>query len=206
MHEGVRPALRYGHTMTVLARLWLALWRWSAAPASEPVPDRCVMIAAPHTSNWDFPLTLALARVSGVKISWLGKQSLFRGPAGPIMRRLGGVPIDRSAPGGMVASLSKEFVGRDRLVLVVPAEGTRSRAEHWKSGFYRIAQQAGVPIVCAFVDRRTRTGGFGPVISPSEDLVADMDRIRGFYSGMEGLKPGRFGEIRLRDEEALLAD
>ncbi|MFN8041977.1 MAG: acyl-phosphate glycerol 3-phosphate acyltransferase, partial [Mycobacterium sp.] len=92
--------------MTLLARLWLALWRWSVAPAAEPVPDRCVMIAAPHTSNWDFPLTLALARVSGVKISWLGKKSLFRGPAGPIMRWLGGVPIDRSAPGGMVTSLA----------------------------------------------------------------------------------------------------
>ena len=191
--------------MTLLARLWLALWRWSVAPAAEPVPDRCVMIAAPHTSNWDFPLTLALARVSGVKISWLGKKSLFRGPAGPIMRWLGGVPIDRSAPGGMVTSLANEFEGRDRLVLVVPAEGTRSRTEHWKSGFYRIAQQADVPIVCAFVDRRTRTGGFGPVISPSDDLVADMDRIRDFYSGIKGLKPGRFGEIRLRDEDALPA-
>lgn len=189
--------------MTLLARLWLLLWRWRAVPATEPVPARCVMIAAPHTSNWDFPLTLALARVSGVRISWLGKTSLFRGPAGPIMRRLGGVAIDRSAPGGMVDSLAGAFEDRDRLVLVVPAEGTRSRTEHWKSGFYRIAQQAEVPIVCAYVDRRTRTGGFGLVLAPSGDLVADMDRIRAFYTGMEGLKPGRFGEIRLKDEEAL---
>lgn len=186
--------------MALLARLWLRLWRWTVVPATEPVPPRCVMIAAPHTSNWDFPLTLALARVSGVKISWLGKQSLFRGPAGPIMRRLGGVSIDRSAPGGMVGSLADAFDGVDRLVLVVPAEGTRSRTDHWKSGFYRIAESAGVPIVCAFVDRRTRTGGFGPVIAPSGDLVADMDRIRAFYTGMEGLKSDRFGEIRLRDE------
>lgn len=161
------------------------------------------MIAAPHTSNWDFPLTLALARVSGVRISWLGKTSLFRGPAGPIMRRLGGVAIDRSAPGGMVDSLAAAFEDHDRLVLVVPAEGTRSRTEHWKSGFYRIAQKAEVPIVCAFVDRRSRTGGFGLVLAPSGDLVADMDRIRAFYTGMEGLKPGRFGEIRLKDEDAI---
>lgn len=192
--------------MNVIARLWLLLWRWTSVPASGEVPDRCVMIAAPHTSNWDFPLTLALARVNGVKISWLGKKSLFRGPAGPVMRWLGGVPIDRSAPGGMVASLAGTFDGRDRLVLVVPAEGTRSRTEHWKSGFFRIAEMAEVPIVCAFVDRRTRTGGFGPVIWPSGDLAADMDRIRAFYTGMEGLKPGRFGEVRLKDEDSLRAD
>ena len=186
--------------VTLIARLWLALWRWTAVPPQEPTPDRCVMIAAPHTTNWDFPLTLAIARVSGVKISWLGKESLFRGPAGPIMRRLGGVAIDRSAPGGMVASLAKEFIDRDQLVLVVPAEGTRSRTEYWKSGFYRIAEQADVPIVCSFVDRRTRTGGFGPVVHPSGDLTADMDVIRAFYADKEGLKPGRFGPIRLKEE------
>jgi 1-acyl-sn-glycerol-3-phosphate acyltransferase len=186
--------------LTLVARLWLALWRWKAVPSQEPAPDRCVMIAAPHTTNWDFPLTLAIARVSGVKISWLGKESLFRGPAGPIMRRLGGVAIDRSAPGGMVASLAKEFIDRDQLVLVVPAEGTRSRTEYWKSGFYRIAEQADVPIVCSFVDRRTRTGGFGPVVHPSGDLTADMDIIRAFYADKEGLKPDRFGPIRLKEE------
>ncbi len=159
------------------------------------------MIAAPHTTNWDFPLTLAIARVSGVRISWLGKESLFRGPAGPVMRRLGGIAIDRSAPGGMVASLAKEFVDHDRLVLVVPAEGTRSLTDYWKSGFYRIAEQAGVPVMCSYLDRRTRTGGFGPVITPTGDLTADMDVIRGFYADKEGLKPGRFGPIRLREED-----
>lgn len=187
--------------LTAIAKLWLALWRWRAVPPLQPVPARCVMIAAPHTSNWDFPLTLALARVSGVRIHWLGKRELFRGPMGPVMRRLGGVAIDRSAPGGMVAALAAEFAAREELVLVVPAEGTRSRTDHWKSGFYRIAQQAGVPIVCTFVDSVTRTGGFGPVVEPTGDLTADMDVIRGFYEGKEGLKPGRFGPVRLREED-----
>jgi 1-acyl-sn-glycerol-3-phosphate acyltransferase len=191
---------------TVLARLWLLLWRWKVEPVQEPLPQRCVMIAAPHTSNWDFPLTLAIARVSGVRISWLGKRSLFKGPAGPVMRWLGGVAIDRSAPGGMVGQLAAEFGRHEQLVLVVPAEGTRSRTEHWKSGFYRIAEQAEVPIVCAFVDRRTRTGGFGPVVQPSGDLSADMDRLRAFYAGREGLRPGRFGPVRVRDEDALVPD
>lgn len=187
--------------LTLLARCWLFLWRWRAVPPTGEVPDRCVVIAAPHTSNWDFPLTLALARVSGVPIRWLGKHQMFRGPAGPIMRALGGVPVDRSAPGGLVAALAAEFARRDHLVLVVPAEGTRSRTEYWKSGFYRIAEAADVPILCCFVDRATRTGGFGPVIRPSGDLRADMDVIRAFYDGKVGIRPGCFGPVRLREEE-----
>jgi len=183
-----------------LARLWLALWRWRTVPGPEPVPDRCVMIAAPHTSNWDFPITLAMASVSGVRINWLGKREMFAGPFGPIMRALGGVAVDRSAPGGLVEALAKKFADRDHLVLVVPAEGTRSRSEYWKSGFYRIAEAADVPIVCAFVDRRTRSGGFGPAVRTTGDLTADMDVIRAFYAGKTGLKPDRFGPIRLREE------
>ena len=185
---------------TLLARLWLKLWRWRAVDNGEPVPAKCVMIAAPHTTNWDFPIMLALTTVLGCRVSYLGKQSLFKGPMGPVMRRLGGVAIDRTAPGGMVASLAGEFARRDRLVLMVPAEGTRSKTEYWKSGFYRIAEQAQVPIVLAFVDRNTRTGGFGPAIMPSGDIVADMDKIRAFYTGKEGLKRGRFGPIRLKEE------
>lgn len=159
------------------------------------------MIAAPHTSNWDFPLTLAIARVTGVKIRWLGKDALFKGPMGPVMRWLGGVSIDRSAPNGMVATLAAEFANHDDLVLVVPAEGTRSRTEYWKSGFYRIAQAADVPIVCAYVDRATRSGGFGPVFRPSGDVRADMDLIREFYRDKVGLKPGGKSEPRLREED-----
>lgn len=159
------------------------------------------MIAAPHTTNWDFPITLAIAAVTGVRINWLGKDALFKGPMRPVMRWLGGVPIDRSSSQGMVAHLAEELSSHDHMVLVVPAEGTRSLTEYWKSGFYRIAEKAGVPIVCAYVDSTTRTGGFGPVITPTGDVRADMDRIRAFYAGKEGLKPGRFGPVRLRDEE-----
>ena len=188
--------------LTLLARWFLALWRWKVVPGPEPVPDKCVMIAAPHTSNWDFPITLAMARVSGVKINWLGKREMFAGPAAPIMRRLGGVPVDRSAPGGLVESLAKAFADTDRMVLVVPAEGTRSKTEYWKSGFYRIAEMANVPIVCAYVDMASRSGGFGPVIAPTGDLVADMDVMREFYADKTGIKPDRFGPVRLREEDA----
>lgn len=189
----------------LLARIWLALWRWKVVPPSEPIPDRCVMIAAPHTTNWDFPLTLAIARVSNVKIHWLGKAQLFRGPMGPIMRALGGVAIDRSSAGGMVGTLAEELRRRDRLVLVVPAEGTRAKGDHWKSGFYRIAEEADVPVVCAYVDSTTRTGGFGPVFRPTGDLSADMDLIRSFYDGKQGLVAANTTTPRLREEDAVAA-
>lgn len=186
---------------TLLARIWMFLWRWDTVARDEQVPARCVVIAAPHTTNWDFPITLAMAKVSGVRISWLGKEQLFRGPMGPIMRWLGGVAVDRSAAGGMVAALANELRTRDQLALVVPAEGTRSRTEYWKSGFYRIAELAEVPVVLAYVDRSTRSGGFGPAIEITGDMSADMDRIRAFYDGKTGLKAGRFGPVRLREED-----
>lgn len=187
---------------SLLARFWLFVWRFEAVPRDEPIPAKCVMIAAPHTSNWDFPMMLALSKASGVRASWLGKRSLFKGPMGPVMRWFGGVAVDRDASGGMVASLAGQFDHVDRLALMVPAEGTRSHTDYWKSGFYRIAQQAEVPIVLAFLDRSTGKGGFGPAIEVTGDVDADMDRIRAFYEGMTGLKAGRFGPIRLKEESA----
>lgn len=184
----------------LLARCWLWLWRWSVVQ-QEPVPDRCVVIAAPHTSNWDFPITMAMAEVRGVPIRWLGKSQMFTPLLGPLFRRLGGLPVDRSSAAGMVDQLAAELSGPEPLTLVVPAEGTRGPVEYWKSGFHRIARRADVPIVCAFVDRSTRTGGFGPVIHPSGDVRADMDRIRAFYADKTGLRPGRFLVPRLREED-----
>lgn len=184
-----------------LARFWLFLLRWKIS-VQQPVPDRCVVIAAPHTSNWDFPVTMAMAEVEGVPIRWLGKAQMFNKVLGPIFRAMGGISVQRSSPQGLVGDLAAEFSRHDRLALVVPAEGTRDAVEYWKSGFYRIAQQAGVPIVCAYVDRATRTGGFGPVITPTGDVRADMDLIRAFYADKTGLKPGRFNVPRLREEDA----
>lgn len=184
-----------------LARAWLFLMRWTIVQ-QEPVPDRCVVIAAPHTSNWDFPVTMAMAEVKGVPIRWLGKAQMFNKVLGPFFRAMGGISVERSSRQGLVGDLADEFTRHDALALVVPAEGTREAVEYWKSGFYRIAQQAGVPIVCAFVDRSTRSGGFGPVITPSGDVRADMDLIRAFYADKTGLKAGRFNVPRLREEDA----
>jgi len=185
-----------------VARCWLALWRWKVVAPPAPLPDKFVLVGAPHTTNWDFPLMLAITRRLGVKVHFLGKDSLFRGPMGPLMRRLGGIPIDRSAPGGMVASLAAEFASRDKLVLLVPAEGTRSHTGHWKSGFYHIARQAGVPVGCGFLDSTTRSGGVGPMVELTGDISRDMDAFRAFYEGKTGVRKGKAGPVRLKEESA----
>ena len=191
----------YGADMRrVVGRIWLRIWRYKAVPLSTPIPDRCVLIAAPHTSNWDLPIMLALAAVAGIKVTWLGKAELFKGPMGPVMRKFGGVPVNRTSAGTMVSELVEELASRDVLRLMVPVEGTRSKGDYWKSGFYRIAVQAQVPVVFAFVDRTTRTGGFATQALLTGDMAVDMDSIRQFYRGKEGLRPGRTTIPRLREE------
>lgn len=183
----------------LLARLFLAITGWK--PEGErPVPDRFVLIAAPHTTNWDFPYLLAFAEVYGVRVSWIGKHTLFRWPFGPLMRALGGIPIRRHKRENQVEVLARLFEARDTLALVIPAEGTRDYVEYWKSGFYHIARRADVPIVPSFLDYARKRGGFGPALEATGDVTRDMDRIRAFYAGRQGRFPERFGRIRLREE------
>lgn len=166
-------------------------------PDDVPV---CVLVAAPHTSNWDFFLMLAMAWQSDLKVRWLGKKQMFAGPMAPVFRALGGVAVDRENPGPLVADLAAHASGADRLAIVVPAEGTRTKGEFWKSGFYRIATEAGVPIVLSYLDGPSRTGGFGTIIRPSGEVAADMDLVRAFYADKAGVKPANKTEPRLRDE------
>ena len=113
----------------------------------ERTEPKLVVIAAPHDTNWDLPFALAAAWALGLDLHWMGKKSLFRWPFGWLMERLGGVPVDRSAPAGVVGDIVSQFASRPELALAIPPEGTRSRAPYWKSGFHRIAVGAGVPIV-----------------------------------------------------------
>ncbi len=182
-----------------LARGILRLLGWHAVEG-DPVPERCVIVAAPHTSNWDFLLLLLFAWSFDVRLSFVGKQALFRGPMGPVMRALGGVPVDRSRPGGMVGQLAEALTRAPRMGLVVPVEGSRSWRPHWKSGFYRVAQLAGVPVCLSFLDYREKRGGFGPCFEPCGDLKRDMDGVRAFYADKQGLHPELFGPVVLEDE------
>ncbi len=178
----------------------LGLLGWTRHVEDE-VPERAVIIAAPHTSNWDFFFLLLFAWSFGVRLSFVGKHTLFRGPMGPVMRLFGGVPVDRSKPGGLVGQLANEIARAPRIGLVIPAEGSRSRRDYWKSGFYRIAEVSGVPISLSFLDYERKVGGFGPCFAPTGDLKRDMDRIRAFYADKKGLNPELFGPVRLREEE-----
>ncbi|MDJ0852653.1 MAG: lysophospholipid acyltransferase family protein [Myxococcota bacterium] len=182
-----------------LARLFLRLTGWEAEGA-RPVERRFVLIAAPHTSNWDLAFLLAFAQVFDLRISWMGKHTLFRPPLGALMRRVGGLPVVRHRKGDMVGQMAEAFAERDALALVVPAEGTRDYTAHWKSGFYHIALRAGVPIVMGYLDYARKRGGFGPALHPTGDVRADMDEIRDFYSDKVGLYPEKFGEVRLKEE------
>jgi 1-acyl-sn-glycerol-3-phosphate acyltransferase len=183
------------------ARLYLRLFGWRVE-GRLPVGTKAVAIAAPHTSNWDLPFMLAVSYVLGVRPSWLGKRQLFRGAFGRLMRRLGGVPVDRHRRTNLVRQVVDYFGTVDRLFLVIPPSGTRGRAPHWKSGFYHIARGAGVPIICAFLDYRRKVGGVGPVIVPSGNVAADMQIIREFYDDVTAKYPKLTSPARLLEEDA----
>ena len=183
-----------------LGATYLRLLGWKVE-GTRPTASRAVLIAAPHTSNWDLPFMLAMAYVLGLRPSWLGKAELFRWPFGILMRRLGGIPVDRTERQNFVERAVGEFATRDELILVVPPSGTRSRAPHWKSGFYHIARLAGVPIVCTFLDYARKRGGIGPVLKPSGDVRADMRRLRAFYADVTGKYPALTTPVRLREED-----
>lgn len=185
----------------LLSRVFWTFSRWTLR--SEPAPSQpTVLVGAPHTSNWDFVLMLAIAWRLGVDLRWLGKKSLFSGWRGPIMRALGGIPVDRTDPGRVVDDVVAQVRSGEVFGLVVTPDGTRRGHSHWKSGFYRIAREAGMPVTLGFVDRTTMTTGLGPTIELSGDVVADMDRIRAFYADKTGFRPEHRVEPRLREESA----
>lgn len=188
-----------------LARILLRLFGWKIEGVRPPL-DRYVLIAAPHTSNWDFPLMLAFAAAFDIPITWMAKHSLFRPPMGMFMRAMGGMPIIRHEKRNVVESMVAAFETAEQLVLVVPTEGTRARVEHWKSGFYHIASQANVPIVPSFLDWGAKRGGFGPALNPSGDPRQDMQYFRDFYEGMTGKFPEMFGPIALKEEDETPSD
>jgi 1-acyl-sn-glycerol-3-phosphate acyltransferase len=182
-----------------LASLYWKISRWTLA--SEGAPERpTVLIGAPHTSNWDFVLMLAIAWRLGIDVHWLGKNSLFKGWRGPIMRGLGGISVDRSNPARVVKDVVDQVKDGSVFGLVVTPDGTRGGNEYWKSGFYRIARETGMPVTLGFVDRTTMTTGLGPTFPLTGDVAKDMDRIRAFYADKAGLRPERRTVPRLREE------
>ncbi len=185
----------------LLARTFLSSHGWETVGTPAAADKKVVIIAAPHTSNWDLIHLLAIMSILDVKISWMGKHTLFWWPLGPILRALGGIPVRRDHPEGVVEQIVRAFDEAETLSLIITPEGTRRYTPHWKSGFYRIAKAAGVPIQLGFVEFARRQAGFGPTFMPSDDLRADMDKIRAFYADKAACYPNQVSEIRLREEE-----
>jgi 1-acyl-sn-glycerol-3-phosphate acyltransferase len=172
-----------------LSRAILRLLGWRMeGPAPEV--SKCVVVVAPHTSNWDFPVAMLYAFAFGLNVSFLGKAELFRWPVvGPLFYRLGGIPVERSKAHDVVQSTVRAFDERECLILGIAPEGTRKKVATWKTGFYRIAIGANVPVALAFLDYGRKAGGFGPMLYPTGDIDEDMKVIAAFYAGVTARRP-----------------
>lgn len=168
-----------------ISKLCYALTGWSVA-GEVPRGIPFVAIVAPHTSNWDFPVALAAAFQFRVDVRWLGKHTLFKPPFGGFMTWLGGYPVNRTAPQGLTAQAVEMFEGEPNLILAITPEGTRSRVKEWKTGFYRIAVAANVPILMAYFDYPNKVVGLGPLFYPTGDMEKDMKEIQAFYQNFKG--------------------
>lgn len=185
--------------MKWLARAWLKITGWDYA-GGPPRSPKCVIIGAPHTSNWDFVLFLAATSHFGVDAKVIGKHTLVKGPFGGLMRRLGVIPVDRDRGQGLVEQMVAAFEAAEELALVIAPEGTRGAGEYWKSGFYRIALAAGVPLVVATVDAPSKTVTMHDEFMLSGDVGADMDRVRALVQNARGIRGDGASAVRLRDE------
>ena len=174
--------------MRRLALMFFALAGWKVE-GQKPAAQKYVIIAAPHTSNWDFFYTVCVALILEIKPLIMMKDTLFRRPLTPFLKWLGTMPIDRSSSNSVVAQSVAAFNAHSRLVMVVPPSGTRKKVMYWKTGFYYIARGAGVPIVLGYLDYRRKAGGIGPMVTPTGDIEADMKIIRNFYIDVAGKYP-----------------
>jgi len=164
---------------------WLVLrafgWRVDVRLPDTP---KFIVIAAPHTSNWDFVFGMAAILLLQVRIHWIAKHTLFTGLQGRFFRALGGIPVDRSAHGGIVQETVRAFGGAECLILAIAPEGTRSRREQWKRGFHHIALGAQVPVLVAYIDYARKQVGTDVLFWPSDDWAQDMKPVFKFYEGI----------------------
>ena len=182
--------------MKTLSRFILSLLGWQLEE-KLPSEKKFVIIGAFHTSNWDFVIGILGMWALGLKASWVGKHTLFRGPLGPLFRRMGGIPVDRTLPTGFIHRIAELYNSKQQMALTIAAEGTRSRTEYWKTGFYFIAVEAGVPIALGYLDWGKKKLGIGGTLYPTGDIKRDFEIIRDFYQDKTGLRPENQGPIAL---------
>ncbi len=167
-----------------------------------PKEEKFVLIGVPHTSNWDLPLALLCFWFIQKKITWVAKKQLFVGPMSMIFRALGGIPVDRSASTGFIEQIAQQFSKKQEMILCLAPEGTRSKTQYWKSGFYYIALTAKVPICLGYVDYPNRVIGFKTIVFPTGDIHRDFEKIRLFYQSKTGKHPENQGPIEIKPETA----
>jgi len=182
----------HGRFAAAVGRFMMGIRGWRVEGGIPDVP-KMVLIVAPHTSNWDFLTGLWIKLALRMGARFVGKHTLFRGPFGVFMRWLGGVPVDRSAAAGFVEDTTRVMREAERMTLVIAPEGTRKRTDRWKSGFYRIAVAAGVPILLAGFDYPRKVIFFGPLIQPTGDYEKDLAVIQSHFRADMALKPENYG-------------
>lgn len=171
-------------------------WRTVYKPPTEP---KGIILVYPHTSNWDFMIGILFSYGYGLGASWIAKHSAFRWPLGPVLRRMGGIPIDRRKARGTIGAMVEAYRESDSLWIAITPEGTRSHTNHWKSGFYRIALAADVPCALGFIDFKTRTVSIATYVRFTGQTEKDLDVLRKFFAGKRGLHREKEGEIRFRE-------
>jgi 1-acyl-sn-glycerol-3-phosphate acyltransferase len=171
---------------------WFKLKGWTTGETIAPSTKKAVVIAAPHTSNWDFVYSLGGAYLMGSRLRYLAKKELFRFPLGWIMRSTGGIPVTRSKSNRLVDTIIQLFHNQEELLLMIPAEGTRKRVEKWKTGFYHVALGAGVPVHLAYLDYKKKKAGFGPALMMTGDREKDAAAIKAFYADKTAKHPEDF--------------
>jgi len=204
-HAGRRRGRGAG---AALSRLVFGCFGWRAEPAAEPLPPKCLILADPHTSSLDYFWFNLFRKATGLECHWVAKKQLFRFPLGCINRAMGGIPVDRAGGHGAVPAFAKLFEDRERLALVIAPSGALQYRDHWKTGFYYIAREADVPVVCSYVDYKRKAIGIAPgVVHLTGDVSRDMAELRRIYDGVnpQGRNPKRQNPVRLLIEDNSLA-
>lgn len=175
----------------LFSKIFLRIKGWKLE-GEKPELKKYIIVMAPHTSQSDFFMGKMFGSIKRIKPKFLIKKEAFWFPLGLILRKMGGIPVDRKNNKHLAEDLVKNFTNSEEFILIIAPEGTRKRVKRWKRGFHHIASAANVPLVLSFVDYKTKTIGLGPTIYPTDDYKADLEIIKNFYRDMEGLKPDQF--------------
>jgi 1-acyl-sn-glycerol-3-phosphate acyltransferase len=178
--------------IALIAKLYFRWIGWKIVGVDPTQLKRCVVVAAPHTSNYDYPIALSVFYTLNMRVKFLAKKQLFSFPLGLLMRATGGIAVDRGKKSNLVDYMVGLFAQQTELCLLIPPEGTRSAVREWKTGFYHVAVAAQVPILLGYLDYAKKTAGFGQVFHPTGDLEADMRVIKEFYKTIAPKYPDKY--------------